>query len=157
MVRLYIQIFRRLISNAIDWLSSSWGSIVSVFIGWGMVTYAYASKTYLEGLVNNKDYFTWDNSNNIRVYDEQCKDSLRLVIDSLQTHYRTVVDSMQMVFDNTVVEKTRTVVLLTENMMPLMMILTMTATVCTIIGFYKKFSGKEIEIVKPQPKKRVKK
>ena len=157
MVRLYIQIFRRLISNAIDWLSSSWGSIVSVLIGWGMVTYAYASKTYLEGLVNNKDYFTWDNSNNIRVYDEQCKDSLRLVIDSLQTHYKTVVDSMQMVFDNTVVEKTRAVVLLTENMMPLMMILTMTATVCTIIGFYKKFAGKEVEIVKQQPKKRVKK
>jgi hypothetical protein len=62
-----------------------------------------------------------------------------------------------MVFDNTVVDKTRTVVLLTENMMPLMMILTMIATVCTIIGFYKKFAGKEIEIVKPQPKKRIKK
>ena len=113
----------------------------------GSRTGVYASIQHLQSVTSTGEVWKLDTGNNIEIYKQNAVDSLQYLIDSIQCQNAILLD-----------EKVRNVVILTQNLMPFMIIFSIIVSVLTIVGWYWKFCDRrEIVMRAKLRKKRAKK
>jgi hypothetical protein len=111
----------------ITWLATKWNGVIGFVASLGTGGGALASKTHLQNTIeiHNKKVAILHENNNI--YFEQINQS-----DSL----RAIIDSLRVIAESGAIEKTKIVVSLSQYLTVGMIILSMTVSVLTIVGWY---------------------
>ena len=111
----------------ITWLATKWNGVIGFVASLGTGGGALASKTHLQNTieVHNEKIALFHQNNDITFH--QIKDS-----DSLQY----IIDSLKIIVEADVIEKTKIVVSLSQYLTVGMILLSMTVSILTIIGWY---------------------
>jgi len=133
-MKIYLHMLKQWIYKAIITLSHKWNGIVGVFVLIVCNVGVAIGKNILKMVNETGDTVTMDHNLNFKIYDHS-----QTIIDSLQHQ----VDSLQALSVIHRVEQTRNVILFTENMQPVLIVITIIFSIMTGIGWYWKLCDRK--------------